>query len=76
MKFYLSSYKIGNEGKKLQEMTKDGNKKVAYISNALDFSTDLERRSKTEQGDRNDLENLGFAVEKLDLCNYFNNKKN
>lgn len=43
MKFYLSSFKIGNEERKLIELTENGNKKVAYINNALDFATDLER---------------------------------
>ena len=47
MKFYLSSYKIGYEEQRLIDMTKTGNKKVAYINNALDFATDLERKSKT-----------------------------
>ena len=32
MRFYLSSYKLGNEVTQLQELTKDWNKKVAYIS--------------------------------------------
>lgn len=73
MKFYLSSYKIGNEEQKLIDMTKDGNKKVAYINNALDFATDLERKSKSDEMDIADLRKLGFSVDILDLKNYFNN---
>jgi dipeptidase E len=76
MKFYLSSYKIGNQGDKLKEMAKTGNKKVAYISNALDFSTDLKRRMKSEQADIDELVNLEFTVEKFDLRDYFDSKDN
>src|SRR5699024_5642602 len=73
MKFYLSSFKIGSEGQKLKEITKNGNKKVAYINNALDFATDLERRNKSDATDISDLERLGFAVDILDLKQYFHN---
>ncbi|MEC5423544.1 hypothetical protein QGM71_08570 [Virgibacillus sp. C22-A2] len=48
MKFYLSSFKIGNEEQKLIDITKNGNKKVAYNNNALDFATDLERIKVTQ----------------------------
>ncbi len=44
MKFYLSSYKVGNETDKLKALIPADNKKTAYISNALDFSNDAERR--------------------------------
>ncbi|OZU87592.1 hypothetical protein CIL03_16005 [Virgibacillus indicus] len=73
MKFYLSSFKIGSEEQKLKEITKNGNKKVAYINNALDFATDLERRNKSDAMDISDLERLGFAVDILDLKQYFHN---
>jgi dipeptidase E len=75
MKFYLSSFKIGNEESKLIEMTKNGNKKVAYIHNALDFATDLERRKNSDAADISDLERLGFIVDILDLKEYFNNSE-
>lgn len=75
MKFYLSSYKIGYETKRLQELTQDGNKKIAYISNALDYSMDLERRKKSEESDISDLKSLGFYVDLLDLRHYFNKSK-
>jgi dipeptidase E len=71
MKFYLSSFKIGNEERKLSDMTRNGNKKVAFINNALDFATDLDRRNKSDQMDISDLEKLGFNVEVLDLKSYF-----
>jgi len=71
MKYYLSSFKIGNQVDKLKKLVPN-NKKFAYISNALDFSTDLERRTESEKSDINDLENLDFIVEPVDLRKYFN----
>lgn len=71
MKFYLSSYKIGNEERKLMEIAKNGNKKVAYINNALDFATDLERKNKSDAIDVSDLNRVGFTVDILDLKKYF-----
>lgn len=73
MKFYLSSAKIGNETQKLMELTNNGNKKAAYINNALDFSSDLERRKESDANDIIELENVGFAVDILDLKQYFHN---
>jgi dipeptidase E len=72
MKFYLSSYKLGNELDKLKELLPSENKKTAYISNALDFSDDLERRKKSEQSDIEQLEELGLDIEIVDLRDYFN----
>lgn len=71
MKFYLSSFKIGNEGEKLKEITKKGNKKVAYINNALDCKTDLEKKQQSDAMEISDLEKLGFSVDILDLKQYF-----
>ncbi|MET3548290.1 dipeptidase E [Paenibacillus favisporus] len=76
MKYYLSSsYKIGTEEVKLKEMTANGNKHVAFIHNALDYVTDLERRNKSVAMNISDLEKLGFNVDVLDLKLYFNNSK-
>lgn len=75
MKFYLSSFKIGNEEQKLIEITESGNKKVAYINNALDFATDLERKNKSDAVDITGLQKLGFTVDSLDLRKYFHNPK-
>jgi dipeptidase E len=71
MKFYLSSYKLGNKIEKLKKLVSATNKKVAYIPNALDFSTDLERRKKSEQSDMDDLIVFGVSVERIDLRDYF-----
>ncbi|MFD2613168.1 Type 1 glutamine amidotransferase-like domain-containing protein [Paenibacillus gansuensis] len=71
MKYYLSSFKIGNEEVALKRLTENGNKKVAFINNALDFATDLERRKQSDAIDVSDLERLGFHIEILDLREYF-----
>ncbi len=70
MKFYLSSYKIGNDVDKLKNLIPE-NKKTAYISNALDFSNDIERRKQSEATDIDQLKSLGLDVEILDLREYF-----
>lgn len=72
MKFYLSSYKLGNEITKLKELIPAENRKTAYISNALDFSDDLERRKQSEQSDIEQLEGVGLDIEIVDLRKYFN----
>ena len=41
MKFYLSSFRTGNETHKLQELCQNGNRKVAFISNAMDAINDI-----------------------------------
>jgi dipeptidase E len=71
MKFYLSSYKVGNKSDELRKLS---GKKLAYISNALDFSDDFERRKLSEEKDCADLKELGFSIEKIDLRNYFGKK--
>ncbi|WP_301108022.1 Type 1 glutamine amidotransferase-like domain-containing protein [Sporosarcina sp.] len=75
MKLYLSLYKIGNKGNEVKEKTKNGNKRVAYINNALDFATDLERKKNSDVADILDLEKLGFRVDSIDLKSYFHHQK-
>lgn len=71
MKFYLSSYKLGDETEKLKNLIP--NKKIGYIPNALDFSNaDQERKEKHVENDVASLRELGLDVEVLDLRNYFN----
>lgn len=74
MKFYLSSYKVGNETDKLKTLIPANNKKTAYISNALDFSNDAERRKQSEQSDIEQLKPFGLDVELFDLRDYFGKK--
>lgn len=72
MVFYLSSYKLGGEHEKGQlKALLPNNKKTAYISNALDFATDIDRRKQSEQADMDDLKSLGLEVVYFDLKKYF-----
>jgi dipeptidase E len=71
MNLYLSSYKLGKEVDALIRLIPSENKKTACIPNALDFSTDSERREKSERSDIEDLSALGLDVERLDLREYF-----
>ena len=70
MRFYLSSYKLGNKTDELKKLIPKNNK-TAYIPNALDYSNDLKRRRKGEASDIKDLTKVGLDVELLDLRNYF-----
>ncbi len=74
MRFYLSSYKLGNHPKLLKELKPKNNNLIAFIPNALDYSDDLERRKKSEKENKDNLEKLGFVVENIDLRKYFGKK--
>ena len=74
MKFYLSSYKFGNELEKFREFAKSNNK-LGYIPNALDFSgADLQRKEQGIQKEMSELKDFGFQVELIDLKTYFGQK--
>lgn len=71
MHLYLSSYKLGNEGRRLLGFF-SGDRRVAYVSNALDFSyCNLVRRRQTEESDMQALRDLGLSPFSLDLRAYF-----
>lgn len=72
MEYYLSSYKIGGEEEvqQLRELIPP-NRRTAYISNALDFSDDPDRRLQSEQADIEQLESVGLQVTNFDLRDYF-----
>lgn len=72
MKFYLSSFHIGNKAGKLKEMVPEG-KKIGLIPNAVDF-LDSEKRKASNEKNINDLTSLGIDVEVLDLRDYFGKK--
>ena len=72
MKFYLSSFKVGNETEKLKKLVPKG-KILGLIPNALDWRGIEERRQKTDQNIK-DLTDLGIKVEILDLQYYFEKK--
>ncbi len=67
MKFYLSSYKIGDQSEKLKELVHGT---IAYIPNALD-GIDKKEQSESDQRNIKDLTSLGIKVEILDLKDYF-----
>ncbi|MEO6304209.1 MAG: Type 1 glutamine amidotransferase-like domain-containing protein [Bacteroidia bacterium] len=71
MKLYLSSYNFGNDIAKLKAMM-PANNKLGLIDNAKDtvgFDPELRSKIYTEQLEQ--LNNLGFSAEYLDLKNYF-----
>ncbi len=69
MRFYLSSYKVGNKVKKLKELIPNG-KKLGFIPNALDHA-DLKKREESNERNMKELIDLGIEVEMLDLKSYF-----
>lgn len=69
MKLYLSSYGVGNESPKLQEMT-GGNMRVAVICNAVDSLPEIERSERVTR-ELAAMGGLGFVSEEVDLRHYF-----
>lgn len=75
MKLYLSSYHLGDNPEILASLFSE-NKKVAVITNALDFSDDFERREKSIEQYKELLLSIGLHPEELDLRKYFSREKN
>ena len=73
MKLYLSSYRLGNHADFLSANVL-GKKRIAVISNALDFSQDLDRLEQSKQKEFTALESIGFTPIELDLRNFFGKK--
>jgi dipeptidase E len=72
MKFYLSSFRLGDRANELLRLMPE-NKTIAYIPNAGDYSdVNVEQRKQWESEDVKSLEQLGLSVEYLDLKHYFN----
>ena len=70
MKFYLSSYELGNETEKLKALVPKG--RIGYIPNARDFTgADQERRARRNESDMASLRNIGLEVEMINLNDYF-----
>lgn len=71
MKYYLSSFKIGNDLPKFKALFLK-NKKIGFIPNALDFTGANKDKVKTHiESDFQRLSELGLQVEMLDLSCYF-----
>lgn len=73
MKLFLSSYRLGDKPEKLLELFSD-NKKIAIISNAMDFVDDLIRAEHIQQS-MSELKALGLSSEEIDLRNYFSRQE-
>jgi dipeptidase E len=75
MQYYLSSYKLGNETEKFQNMVSKTNRKCAYIASSMDWATDLDRLAKGNQADLQDLARLGIKAGIVDLREFFGQKE-
>ena len=71
MKLYLSSYRLGNHADKLKELVDKPNAKVAVCVNTLDSAPDEVRNDVVLKREIEDMQNLGFTPEELDLRKYF-----
>lgn len=73
MKLYLASYRLGEYPEKFKDLllSVTKNKKVALITNALDFTNNYFELTKSVQRDKRDIEALGLEVEQIDLREYF-----
>lgn len=72
MKYYLSSYKFGNDPAKLPALFGE-NKRIGLIPNAIDFSSDLEKVETSRVEQIQALRDLGLEPVLLDLKAYFEN---
>lgn len=70
MKYYLSSFKIGDDPQKLKNMLSQ-KKKAVYISNAFDRYPQSEGVKKRRAEDQEQLREIGLIVEPLDLRQFF-----
>lgn len=73
MKLYLSSYGIGYNPAALQSLVGQ-NKKAAVICNAQDLASKPERDERVTRG-IDEMSNLGFTPEELDLRNFFDDQQ-
>lgn len=74
MKYYLSSYKFGNDFLRIKDLLPQG-AKIGHINNSRDWIGVNEiRKQKDLEDEMAFLENLGFECEHLDLKNYFGHK--
>lgn len=73
MQLYLASYRLGEYPEKFKELliSVTKNKKVALITNALDFTNNYFELTKSVQRDKRDIEGLGLEVTEIDLRSYF-----
>ncbi|OUJ69207.1 Type 1 glutamine amidotransferase-like domain-containing protein [Hymenobacter crusticola] len=71
MKYYLSSYQFGNHLAQLSLLLPAA-AKIGHIHNARDFTrANAEKKARDQREEIAQLQQLGFAVETLDLQDYF-----
>ncbi len=74
MKYYLSSYELGNRTEDLKRLALKG--KIGYVPNARDYTTaDPDKKVKRSDKDMASLNQLGLEVEFLDLQKYFGKRE-
>jgi dipeptidase E len=71
MRLYLSSYGLGNKTEELLRLVGSNNKSAVVVVNASD-NLDIEHRTDSLNRQINNLSELGFIPEELDLRKYFN----
>ncbi len=76
MKFYLSSYKYGNEETKkvLKDWIKLYGNKVVYIANSRDHKEDNDLKFSRIEADKDMLKEIGFEIIEISLKDYFGRK--
>jgi dipeptidase E len=72
MRLYLSSFRLGNQPRRLVDLAKADNR-AAVVLNACDFLSDEERQTRVQQ-ELAALQALGFRATELDLRHYFANR--
>src|SRR5438477_276961 len=73
VKFYLSSYRLGDNPHQLVDLLSE-NKKAAVIINATDDDTEEIRKEKLQR-EFDDLSGLGITPEEIDLRDFFGKKE-
>ncbi len=70
MKFYLSSYRLGDRAAELPKLF-GHNKRIAVIPNAKDYAAEPAKRAEREIRETDALRELGLEPEILDLREFF-----
>ena len=71
MKFYLSSYKLGDKEGELKKWIDVNGNKIALIPNSRDIYEDGERKMSGINKDSEQLKEIGFDVSIISLKDYF-----
>lgn len=70
MKFYLSSYRLGDNASELQMLVK-GHRRIGVASNALDFLCDPSLLQEKQRRELADLDGIGLKPVAVGLRDYF-----